>query len=92
MAKTETTTKKAPAPKTADVIKLVDWLHGTARARGDVADTLKKAKETLKKNASDKSIREFFGKHGDNGKTILARYEKFAQRGSQAGKRSRKAA
>lgn len=82
------TAKKTPAKKTTPSIKVGEWLHTVARARGIDPKVMADLKASVKKSASDKSATEALGKT-EIGKTLLARYALFAKRGSQAGTRSR---
>lgn len=89
------TTKKTATAKTkkptAPAIKIGEWLHVHARARGIDAGLLAKMRDTVKKSASDKNARETLSGMPE-GALVLKRYDLFAVRGSQAGKRSRAAA
>jgi hypothetical protein len=84
MAKTVKKTKTPAKPS----LKIGEWLHTHARARGIDPAVIHDLRTKVKKSASDKSATEVLGKT-DIGKTLLARYALFAKRGSQAGTRSR---
>lgn len=69
-----TATAKAPAKKLVAPMKLAEFLHGPAKARGMTREDMDGLRNSIKKSASDKTARETLSKTA-HGSLVVARYD-----------------